>query len=199
MRFSVHTGSALPYPRSGSHLWHHRYTPIARHGHSRQTHRASVALAERFCRTADRINPARVPRSSRRLERGSLTSDPASLCPLLQQNQNTPIIGQRCTNLAASSADRKHHLTCTSRGPGSRICPSLSFRYTHVDAVFVIHDNAAHRPHATCRLSKVNAHHLRLFRARQDWLTRSEDIGPRWAHLHSARMQSSARRSLQQW
>ena len=47
---------------------HHRYTPIARHGHSRQTHRASVALAERFCRTADRINSARVPRSSRRLE-----------------------------------------------------------------------------------------------------------------------------------
>jgi len=44
--------------RSRSHLWHHRYTPIARHGHSRQTHRASVALAERFCRTADRVDPA---------------------------------------------------------------------------------------------------------------------------------------------
>ena len=45
-----------------------RYAPNSRHGHTGQTHRTSVTLAERFCRTADRINPARVPRSSRRLE-----------------------------------------------------------------------------------------------------------------------------------
>ena len=40
---------------------------LRRHGHSRQTHRTSVALAERLCRTADRIDPARVPRPYRRL------------------------------------------------------------------------------------------------------------------------------------
>jgi hypothetical protein len=31
------------------HLWHHRYAPIARYGHSGQAHCTGVALAERFC------------------------------------------------------------------------------------------------------------------------------------------------------
>jgi hypothetical protein len=32
--------------------------PIARHGHSGQAYRTSLALAEWLCRTADRIDPA---------------------------------------------------------------------------------------------------------------------------------------------
>src|SRR3981189_1653006 len=32
-----------------------RHTPIARHGHSGQAHRTGLTLAERLCRTADRI------------------------------------------------------------------------------------------------------------------------------------------------
>ena len=34
------------------------HTPVARHGHSGQAHRTSLALAEWLCRTADRIDPA---------------------------------------------------------------------------------------------------------------------------------------------
>src|SRR6478672_8002861 len=78
---------------------------------------------------------------------GSLTSDPASLCPLLQQDQNTPIIGQGCTNLAASSADRKRHVTCAPRGPASPICPSLSFWYTHVKSASELRADPDHFPH----------------------------------------------------
>src|SRR6476646_7536136 len=49
-----------------------------------------------LCRTADRIDPARVSGPFRRLGRGTSAPNPASLCPLLQQHQNAPVIGQRC-------------------------------------------------------------------------------------------------------
>jgi hypothetical protein len=48
--------AALPHPRSGLHLWHHRYAPLARYGHSGQADRTSIALAEQFCRKVDRID-----------------------------------------------------------------------------------------------------------------------------------------------
>jgi len=38
-------------------LWQRRHAPIARHGHPGQAYRASLALAEWVCRTADRIDP----------------------------------------------------------------------------------------------------------------------------------------------
>ena len=44
--------------RDRTHLWCGRHTPVARHGHSGQAHRTSLALAEWLCRTADRIDPA---------------------------------------------------------------------------------------------------------------------------------------------
>ena len=103
---SLERGAALPRPRSGSSLWHHRYTPIARHGYSGQTHRTGLALAERLCRTANRIDSARVSRSFRGLGRSTSAPDSAILHSLLQQHQNAPIIGQRCARLSSRSADR---------------------------------------------------------------------------------------------
>jgi hypothetical protein len=66
-------------------------TPIARHGHPRQAHRTSVTLAERLCRTVDRINQARVCGPYRGLGRGAFAPGLASLCSLLQQHQNPPV------------------------------------------------------------------------------------------------------------
>jgi len=43
-----------------------------------------TSVAERFCRTVNRINPARVCGSYRRLGRGAFALDLASLCALLQ-------------------------------------------------------------------------------------------------------------------
>src|SRR5258705_3948737 len=45
----------------GSHLWCRRHTPIARQGLPGQAYRTSLALAEWLCRTADRVDPPRVP------------------------------------------------------------------------------------------------------------------------------------------
>jgi hypothetical protein len=47
--FSLGSGPTTPHSRSGSHLWHHRHTPIARHGHPGQAYRTSFALAEWLC------------------------------------------------------------------------------------------------------------------------------------------------------
>ena len=44
--------------------------------HSGQAYCTSLALAERLCRTADRITPARVRRPFRRLGRGASTPNP---------------------------------------------------------------------------------------------------------------------------
>jgi hypothetical protein len=59
-------------------------------------------------RTADRIHPARVCRSFRRLGRDASSPHPASLCPLLQRHQNTPVTGQRCAGLSPRLPHRKH-------------------------------------------------------------------------------------------
>src|SRR5262245_50785437 len=42
----------------GLHLRCGRHTPTACHGHPGQAHCTRLALAERLCRTADRIDPA---------------------------------------------------------------------------------------------------------------------------------------------
>jgi hypothetical protein len=68
-------GSAPPHPRSGSDLWQRRHTPIARHGHPGQAYRAILALAERLCRTADRIDQARVLGPHHCLQRGTSAPD----------------------------------------------------------------------------------------------------------------------------
>src|SRR5664279_3867103 len=57
---SLGRGSRLHDPRPGLHLWHHRHTSIARHGHSGQANCTSLTLAEWLCRTVDRIDPPRV-------------------------------------------------------------------------------------------------------------------------------------------
>ena len=62
----------------------HCHTPIARHGHPGQAYRAGLALAEWLCRTADRIDPARVCGPFHRLGRGASAPDPAILRSLLQ-------------------------------------------------------------------------------------------------------------------
>src|SRR5262245_42304227 len=95
---------------AGRGLRRRRHTPVAGDGHPRQACRCRFTLAERLCRTADRINPARVHRSHHRLGRKTLTPGPAILRTVLQRNENTSILGQRFTSLAIGSADWMHHI-----------------------------------------------------------------------------------------
>ena len=128
--------AALPRPRSRSNLWHHRHTPIARYGHPGQAHRAGLALAEWLCRTADRIDPARVRGSFHHLRRGASTPHPANLCLLLQRHQNALVIRQRCAGLAPCSADWINKFT---RDPWRASSPIMcAFRFS-------VHTGGVHR------------------------------------------------------
>jgi hypothetical protein len=77
-------GTALLNPRSGSDLRQHSHTPNARHGYPGQAHGTGFTLAEWLCRTANRVDPARVRGSFHCLWRGASAPDPSSLCWLLQ-------------------------------------------------------------------------------------------------------------------
>jgi len=78
--------AALSHPRSGSDLRRCSAAPNLRLGYPGQAHRAGLALAEWLCRTADRVDPARVRGSFYRLRRGASPPDPANLCRLLQRH-----------------------------------------------------------------------------------------------------------------
>ena len=90
---SLGWGSGLYDPRPRPHLWRHRHSSIACHGHSGQTYRTGFTLAEWLCRTADRVDPPRVLGSYRRFRRGPSTPNPAILRALLQRDQNASIVG----------------------------------------------------------------------------------------------------------
>jgi hypothetical protein len=127
-------------------LWRRRHAPNSRHGHPGQTHRTSVALAERFCRTVDRINPARVCGSSRGLGRGAFAPDLASVCSLLQQHQNAPVIRQRYAGLSLCSAGRNYHVIRNPRRTSSPLRSDLGFRYTQASAAARLHGRRSSRP-----------------------------------------------------
>jgi hypothetical protein len=68
--------------------------------HPGQAYFTGLTLAEWLCRTADRVDPSRVPGSYRGFWRGPSKPNPAILRALLQQHQNASVIGQRCASLS---------------------------------------------------------------------------------------------------
>src|SRR5206468_2324242 len=85
-----------PSQGSRSDLRYRCHTPIAGHGHPRQADCTSLTLAERFCRTADWIHPARVFGPHHCLRRGTPAPDSEILRRLLQRRQNAPVLEQGC-------------------------------------------------------------------------------------------------------
>jgi hypothetical protein len=130
IKFTIGTGPALHDPRPRSDLRHRRHTPIAHHGHSRQAHCASLSLAERLCRTADRIDPARVFGARHCFGRGTYAPHSEILRSLLQWHQNASVSKQRCAGFSACSAIR-HRKFARYLGRTSSSTPSdLYSRYT---------------------------------------------------------------------
>ena len=127
---SLGRGPGLHDPRPGSHLWHHRHTSIACHGHSGQANCTSLTLAEWLCRTVDWIDSARVLGPRYCLGRGTSAPDSKIIRRLLQLRQNASVIGQRCAGFSPGSADRKHQIVPHLRRTSSSLRQSLGFRYT---------------------------------------------------------------------
>jgi hypothetical protein len=128
--FSLGRCPGLHDPRQGSHLWRRRHTPIASHGHSGQTDCSGLTLAEWLCRTADRIDPARVFGPHHCLGRDTSAPDSNFLCRLLQHRQNPSGVAQGCADLSSDSTDWNHSFTPDPRRASPSVRPGLSFRYT---------------------------------------------------------------------
>jgi hypothetical protein len=90
----------------------------------------NITLAKWLCRTADRVNPARVRGPHHCLGRSTSAPGPSSLCRLLQRHQNAPVLGQRCAGLSPRSADRNHQFTPDPWRASSPLRPGLGFWYT---------------------------------------------------------------------
>ena len=81
---SVGFSSPLSHSRSGSRLWLCRdATATTRDGHSGQTHSASIAMAERVCRTTDWVHSPGMPGPYHRLWRGASAPGAPLVCALL--------------------------------------------------------------------------------------------------------------------
>ncbi len=129
------------------------HTPIASHGHSGQTDCTGLTLAEWICRTADRIDPARVFGPHHCLGRG--TSAPVSnfLCRLLQLRQNASVVAQGCADLSSDSTDRNHSFTPDPRRASPSLRSGLSFRYTQICS----NENRSHFKNTTICFSTDNS------------------------------------------
>jgi hypothetical protein len=130
---SLGRGSRLHDPRPRSDLRQGRHAPTACHGHPGQAHYTSLTLAERLCRTADRIDPARVFGSRHCFGRGTSAPNSEKLCGLLQWRENASVSKQRCAGLSAGSAIRRHKFTRHLGRTSSPLRSGLTFRYTHPD------------------------------------------------------------------
>src|SRR3954470_9883148 len=72
--------TGIPHPRPRSRFWLNRTTAPPGHGHSRQTYRTSRAMAERICRTTDRVHSPKMSGSHHCLWRGASARTPVCLC-----------------------------------------------------------------------------------------------------------------------
>src|SRR5712671_2562642 len=97
---------------------------------SGQTDCSGLTLAEWLCRTADRIDPARVFGPHHCLGRDTSAPDSSFLCRLLQFRQNASVVAQGCADFSSDSTDRDHSFTPDPRRASPSLRPGLSFRYT---------------------------------------------------------------------
>ena len=89
------SGAPIPHSRPRRLVWPCRNATSRGHGHPGPTNGAAIALAERTRRTADRLDPARMPGPCRGPGRSAPAPDPARVCRLLQRTPNSPIPDQR--------------------------------------------------------------------------------------------------------
>ena len=99
--------------------------------HSGQTDCTSLTLAERLCRTADRIDPARVFGPRHCFGRGTSAPNSEILRSLLQWRQNTSVSKQRYAGFSAGSAIRSHQFARRLGRTSPSLRAGLIFRCTH--------------------------------------------------------------------
>src|SRR5262245_17168055 len=118
-------GTNLPAARSRSGLWSGVHPARTRHGYSRSTNFAAIAMAKCLCRTTDRLDPTGMRRSYRGLRRKAPSSRVAIVHELLQRSANTSVVRQGCSGITSSSCRRPDFSEADSWRSPPRVRPDL--------------------------------------------------------------------------
>src|SRR5262245_4811831 len=97
----------------------------ARHGYSRSTNFAAIAMAKCLCRTAGRLDPTRMRRSYRGSGRPAPSSHVAIAHELLQRSANTSVLRQGCSGITRNSCRRPDSSDADPRWSPPRVRPDL--------------------------------------------------------------------------
>jgi hypothetical protein len=124
----VAAGAALHHSRPRSRLRTSLSQAAASDGHSRSTDCRTIALAERMCGAADRIDPAGLPRPCGCVWRAAPSAFAQGVSKILQRGAHALITGEGCADLSRRPGRRPDlGRACLGRVAPS-ICPSVSFR-----------------------------------------------------------------------
>ena len=158
-------GTNIPAARSRPGLWSGFHPAPARHGYSRSTNFAAVAMAKCLCRTADRLDPTEMRRSYRGLRRTAPSSRVAVVHELLQRSANTSVVRQRCSGITCSSCRRPDSSEADSRRSPPPVRPDLICgRDRHQQRIRDVRDTAIRLLNAAMQSARLPAdliNHLR--------------------------------------
>src|SRR6478752_1267323 len=134
--------------RSGLRLRRGIYPTHSSDGHSRQTDSAAISLAERLCRTTDRLDQTRMPGSRDHNWRATPAPYPAFVPAILQRHPNAPVIGQGLTANEIRPGSRSHSSAAGPRRIAPSLRPNLIFdRHRHLGGAFARWAFATDRQH----------------------------------------------------
>ena len=158
-------GTNIPAVGSRPGLWSGFYPTPARHGYSRSTNFAAVAMAKCLCRTADRLDPTGMRRSYRGLRRTAPSSRVAIVHELLQRSANTSVVRQGCSGITCSSCRRPDSSEADSRRSPPPVRPDLICgRDRHQQRIRDVRDTAIRLLNAAMQSARLPAdliNHLR--------------------------------------
>ena len=159
------SGTNIPAARSRSGLWSGFHPGHPRHGYSRSTNFAAVAMAKCLCRTADRLDPTGMRRSYRGLRRAAPSSRVAIVHEPLQRSANTSVVRQRCSGITCSSCRRPDSSEADSRRSPPPVRPDLICgRDRHQQRIRDVRDTAIRLLNAAMQSARLPAdliNHLR--------------------------------------
>lgn len=119
--------AATPHPRLRCHLWKRRSETSPLNGDTRLSDRAATALAEPACRTAHRLDPARMSRLRRGHWGSAPAPDPSTLRRLLQLGADTSVAGEGLSAASSCSGDWGDLVILRPRQTSSRLYSDVIF------------------------------------------------------------------------
>src|SRR5215469_1212858 len=108
---------ALSHPRPRHLVWRRGHPAAASHGHSRPADHATLTVAKRPCRTADRLDPTRMPRPCRGGGGKAPPSSVGELRDLLQPGAYACCARQGCSAPSTGADSRAYRISHLARRP----------------------------------------------------------------------------------